>query len=99
MVYVLTFFVDGGVRRNGQRGASGAAACVLKCRNGTHLVRTAGLGVMPPTNQRAELIAVFEALAWALDIYNVQLARGPRLQVIVHSDSMYAIKCITEVSP
>lgn len=48
-----------------------------------------------PTNQRAEFLAITLALQKALEQYE-KLDNQPRLKVKIHSDSKYAIGCMTE---
>ncbi|KAK8006686.1 hypothetical protein PG991_012983 [Apiospora marii] len=99
MVYDMVFHVDGGCRRNGQDyGVLGAAAAVWKERY-SNKYRTLALPYADyfnpePTNQRAELTAVIMALEWALERYG-QLNGHPRARVRIHSDSRYAVNCMT----
>ncbi|RYP59774.1 hypothetical protein DL770_010138 [Monosporascus sp. CRB-9-2] len=100
MVYLMKFYVDGGCRGNGQPGSIGAAAAVLTTRGTlihyktTHLPRNSLLGLRP-TNQRAEITAIILALEWALEKYQ-ELDSDPYLMVKIHSDSRYAIGCMTQ---
>ncbi|RYP47536.1 hypothetical protein DL768_006413 [Monosporascus sp. mg162] len=48
-----------------------------------------------PTNQRAEITAIILALEWALEKYQ-ELDSDPYLVVKIHSDSRYAIGCMTQ---
>ncbi|KAJ8113698.1 hypothetical protein ONZ43_g5095 [Nemania bipapillata] len=96
MVYVMEFYVDGGCRGNGQPWAIGAAACCLRTRSGdARFVRSVSLPRDPaPTNQRAEITAIIMALEWALEKYR-GLNTSPAVDVRIHSDSRYAIGCMT----
>ena len=97
MVYVMEFYVDGGCRGNGNTGAIGAAACILKTRYGSSFCETRALPrySVVPTNQRAEITAIIIALEWALRKYQ-ELDTSPRLDVRIHSDSRYAIGCMSQ---
>ncbi|RYP05235.1 hypothetical protein DL764_003942 [Monosporascus ibericus] len=101
MVYLMKFYVDGGCRGNGQPGSIGAAAAVLTTRGKrmyyktTHLPRDFIFDDHNPTNQRAEIAAIILALEWALEKYQ-ELNSDPYLTVEIHSDSRYAIGCMTQ---
>ena len=45
------------------------------------------------TNQRAEILAIILALEWALETYR-SLDSHPNIDVTIHSDSAYAVKCM-----
>ncbi|OGM42553.1 ribonuclease H1 [Aspergillus bombycis] len=95
MVYIMEIYTDGGCRGNGQSGAIGAAAAVLKNRYGKYSARTQSLpSYPPPTNQRAEITAIILALKQALEKYD-ELDTRPHLKVTIYSDSKYAIGCMT----
>lgn len=99
MVYKMIFHVDGGCRRNGQGyNVLGAAAAVWQGRYSskyrTTEVPSADYCKQEPTSQRAELEAVIMALEWALERYN-RLNGCPRVRVRIHSDSQYAVNCMT----
>lgn len=89
MVYTMEIYVDGGCRGNGRPYAIGAAAAVL-------MKRKKALPAYPsPTNQRAEITAIILALEQALEKYDA-LHSYPYLDVEIHSDSRYAIRCMTK---
>ncbi|KAK8129956.1 ribonuclease H1 [Apiospora kogelbergensis] len=98
MVYKLNFHVDGGCRRNGLgEGVIGGAAAIWNSRY-RHIYRTRILPAYspvepPPTNQRAELLAIIMAQQWTLERYQ-QLRGYPRISVRIYSDSQYAVKCL-----
>ncbi|KAI0009573.1 ribonuclease H-like domain-containing protein [Xylariaceae sp. FL0662B] len=96
MVYRMDFYVDGGCRGNGQPGAIGAAACCLMNRFGDcECYQARELPRYPvPTNQRAEIRAIIMALKWALERYD-ELNGCPRMDVRIHSDSRYAVDCMS----
>ncbi|KAI1363505.1 ribonuclease H-like domain-containing protein [Xylaria arbuscula] len=98
MVYIMEFYVGGGSRGNGKPWAVGAAACVLKTRFGSSILKTAPLShrVEAPTNQRAEIAAIIIALEWALQRHGELIEPRPQLDVRIHSDSRYAMGCMTE---
>lgn len=91
MGYIMDFFVDGGCRPNGNSEAIGAAAAVMRTREGAYTGWTRT--IHNPTSQRAELGAVILALEQAL-IKNDELRSSPRLEVTIHSDSMYVVNCM-----
>ncbi|ORY55640.1 ribonuclease H-like domain-containing protein [Pseudomassariella vexata] len=97
MVYFMVFYVDGGCLRNGYDDAIGAASAVLMTRGNTYYYKTRHLDNWDytPTNQRAEMTAIIMALEWALQKYE-GLNGYPRLAVKIHSDSRWAIGCMTE---
>ena len=97
MVLIMEFFVDGGCRGNGQPGAIGAAAAVRRYRNGSEDHRTRQLNTYHynATNQRAEILAIILALEWAMDVYE-DTNNSPRIGVTIHSDSKYAVGCMTQ---
>jgi ribonuclease HI len=96
MVYIMEIYIDGGCRGNGRPEAIGAAAAVFKKRNGGYTAWTKVLPSYPtPTNQRAEITAVILALEQALELYK-ELDMNPYLDVKIHSDSKYAIGCMTD---
>ncbi|CAJ2501168.1 Uu.00g040210.m01.CDS01 [Anthostomella pinea] len=93
----MEFYVDGGCRNNGYTNATGPAAACLMARSGSYWSKTRHLDRWPvtPTNQRAEIVAIIIALEWALERYD-DLNGYPRLQVTIHSDSRYAVGCMTD---
>lgn len=96
MVYFMEVYVDGGCRGNGQPGSIGAAAAVFKTKYGKRKTWTRELPRYPPaTNQRAEITAIMLALELVLERYD-GLDSYPRLKVKLHSDSKYAIGCMTD---
>ncbi|KAI0895271.1 ribonuclease H1 [Annulohypoxylon nitens] len=98
MVYVMEFYVDGGCRRNGYSNAIGAAAACLMSRSGKSFwTRTQILETDEyyATNQRAEILAIIVALQWALDKYD-DLDGRPIVNVTIHSDSRYAVGCLSQ---
>lgn len=98
MVYCMIFNVDGGCRRNGRSNAIGAAACCLQRPYGnyyTHKTQVLDDHPVPPTSQRAEILAIIMALEWALERFD-ELDGYPRLRVTIKSDSRYAVSCMTD---
>ncbi|KAA8652366.1 hypothetical protein EYZ11_006473 [Aspergillus tanneri] len=95
MVYIMEIYTDGGCRGNGRPGAIGAAAAIIKKRNGRYDSWTRSLPLYPaPTNQRAEITAIILALELALEKLE-ELDTQPYLNVTIYSDSRYAIGCMT----
>ena len=97
MVLIMEFYVDGACRGNGRQDAIGAAAAVRRYRNGDESYRTRQLQTHyhDATNQRAELLAIILALEWAIDDYE-STDNSPRISVTIHSDSKYAVNCMTQ---
>ncbi|OQE20541.1 hypothetical protein PENSTE_c013G05253 [Penicillium steckii] len=96
MVYIMRFYTDGACRRNGQPGATGAAAAVLMKRGGGTSSWFKKLPANPrPTNQRAEITAIIIALQQALVLFRT-LQTDPRLDITIYSDSRYAVNCMNE---
>lgn len=94
----MKFHVDGGCRGNGNPWSIGAAAAVMTKKWGQGSCWVQRLHVNeydPPTNQKAEIMAIILALEGALQVYN-QLNTNPRLNVEIFSDSRYAIGCMTD---
>lgn len=92
----MRIYTDGGCRGNGQPGAIGAASAVRMNKWRKWKSRTISLpSDPPPTNQRAEITAIILGLEVALE-RSRQLNHSPRLNVRIHSDSKYAIGCMTE---
>ncbi|KAJ5093471.1 hypothetical protein N7456_009332 [Penicillium angulare] len=100
MAFIMKIYTDGGCRDNGQPGARAAAACGFKTIWGKFWrPRTKVLPLNPtPTNQRAEITAIILALEEALIKYEA-LHGNPYLKATIHSDSKYAIGCMTEWLP
>jgi ribonuclease HI len=90
-----SIFCDGACRGNGQRGAvAGWAWAFWPGAAAGEPLRwcSAKLDGHPATNQRAELMALLEALRW-------WLASGGGGPVTVYTDSMYAIQCTSKWGP
>ncbi|KAJ6024660.1 hypothetical protein N7540_005457 [Penicillium herquei] len=95
MVYKMEFFTDGGCRYNGKPYAGGVAAAVLVKRSGDTASWTETLPSDPvPTSQRAEITGIILALKRVLSRYEA-LHSEPYLEVTIHTDSKYAISCMT----
>ncbi|KAI0381333.1 ribonuclease H-like domain-containing protein [Hypomontagnella monticulosa] len=98
MVYIMKFYVDGGCRNNGYSNAIGAAAACLMSRNNSSFRCKAGQLITSyhsATNQRAEILAIILALQWVLEKYET-LHSEPYLRVTIHSDSRYAVGCMSK---
>jgi ribonuclease HI len=96
MPYKMVFQVDGACRSNGTPYASGASAAVLLRRNRT--VSKIWTEVLPSwctsTNQRAEITAIILALRAAIQL-DRDLDIRARLDVVIETDSQYAVGCMT----
>jgi ribonuclease HI len=100
MPYTMVFQVDGCCRNNGTNYASAASAAVLLHRNrAVNLiwkdVQPHWCGPPSPTNQRAEIIAIILAPRAAIQI-DRDLDIRARLNVVIESDSQYAVGCMTK---
>lgn len=94
----MRIYADGGCRRNGDVLAIGAAAAVLMPRWGRYTYKTQrlyGSYYESPTNQRAEITAIILGLQLALEKYD-ELSENPYLDVIIRSDSKYAVQSMNE---
>lgn len=77
-------FTDGGAINNGKKNGKAAIGVFFRIddpRNKSEL-----LPGQPQTNQRAELYAIIRAL---------QILKNEKKEILVVTDSMYCIKCIT----
>ena len=84
----INIFTDGGCSNNGKRGARAAFAVVIP--EFPHLDTSESL-IENPTNQHAELSAIFVATQIILN--NTELFQNK--VITIYTDSMYSIKCIT----
>lgn len=87
-VYVFT---DGGCKKNGKKDAKAAYGVFF---DDDHPFNKSGLVISEPTNQRAELIAILRCLE-IISEYREQFISK---QVIIITDSIYSINCITKWS-
>lgn len=83
----ITFYVDGACSGNHQLGKQGAMGAGIVARAGA-VEKAWGVPLGPGTNQRAELLAVKEALLRVKD--------RDEASVTIYSDSQYAIGCLTQ---
>lgn len=83
----VAFYVDGACSGNHRLGKDGAMGAGIVARTGP-VERAWGVPLGPGTNQRAELLAVMEALLRVKDRASAD--------VTVYSDSEYAIGCLTQ---
>lgn len=92
---VGSMFCDGSCRGNGQRGAFGGWAWGFWDGPILGSPRTSGSAPLPhsptPTNQRAELTALLEALKW--------LSANGIPSTTIFTDSNYAIQCTSKWGP
>jgi ribonuclease HI len=92
----MHIFCDGSCKNNGQKGAVGgwAFACWTQTPSGEPATAAADrLQIGPkgevPTNQRAELKALLEALQYAQS----------QLKSVIYTDSLYSLNCTTKWGP
>jgi ribonuclease HI len=83
----VVFYVDGACSGNHLGGAQGTMGAGIVARSGG-VERAWGIPLGPGTNQRAELLAVGEALR--------RLRDPAGSAVTLYSDSAYAIGCLTQ---
>lgn len=81
----LACYTDGSTDRNGSPDATGGCGVYFGEGDPRNIARAYDGPEMPPTNQRCELWAVVLALK----------SFSPELPVVVHTDSKYAIHCVT----
>lgn len=83
----IEFYTDGACPGNGKsaQGAPMGAGIVATCGD---IQREWAVPLGLGTNQKAELMAVREAL--------LKIKDRPQTQVLVHTDSAYAIGCLTQ---
>jgi ribonuclease HI len=86
MSQVIEFYTDGACPGNGKSrdGAPMGAGIVARCGD---VQREWGVPLGRGTNQKAELLAIREAL--------LKIRDRPTARVRVHTDSAYAIGCLT----
>jgi ribonuclease HI len=92
-VYIFT---DGNCKRNGKTGAKGGYAVFFSDKDDSpyYNLNYSNLIAKEPTNQKAELLAMQKAFEIVQDNGNIFNSK----QITIVSDSMYAIKCLTEWS-
>ncbi|KAF7349180.1 Ribonuclease H1 [Mycena sanguinolenta] len=95
MPYQMDVWTDGACRGNGQPGAvAGAGAWFSKPVDGSRGWWRALPRYPIPTNQRAELTGVVLALELATK-RRAQLDNDPFFILAIHTDSQYAIDCLS----
>ena len=98
MVYSMEIYIDGSCRNIGTPRAIGSAAAIFtnKDERSDKWTRDLRRGPRypPPTNQRAELTSVILAIELALIRFQKQ-ETSPYLDVKIHSNSEYAMDCMT----
>jgi ribonuclease HI len=83
----VIFYVDGACSGNHRQGKNGRMGAGIVARSGP-VERAWGIPLGEGTNQRAELLAVQEALLRVKDRGNAR--------VLIYTDSKYAIGCLTQ---
>jgi ribonuclease HI len=81
----IDFYVDGACSGNGRKDGSGQMGAGIVGVSGK-LCKEWSIPLGPGTNQKAELLAVREAL--------LKIRDRPNTQVTIHTDSQYAIGCL-----
>jgi ribonuclease HI len=84
-IHQIDFYVDGACRGNGREEGPGRMGVGIVGISGK-LCKEWSIPLGPGTNQKAELLAVREALLKVRD--------RPNTQVRIHTDSQYAIGCL-----
>ncbi|KAJ6571846.1 ribonuclease H1 [Mycena capillaripes] len=96
MPYEIQVWTDGACRGNGKPGSvAGAGVWFSRPLNGSKRWLGALSQNPTPTNQRAELAGVIMALELATE-RRAQLDNDPFFILTIHTDSRYAIGCLTE---
>jgi ribonuclease HI len=83
----INLYTDGSCNPN---PGAGGWAVIIPQKDGSEPIKLAGM-FMKTTNNRMELMAIYHALRW--------LNRNQVAGAVVHSDSRYAIDCITKWAP
>lgn len=93
---VLYVFTDGSCKNNGKDNARGGYAVFFSddSQSAYTALNKVGLVVSDPTNQKAELTAMYHLF----DVLNENIRMFENKKVVVCSDSMYSIKCINDWS-
>lgn len=93
---VLYVFTDGGCKNNGKKQAKGGYAVFFNDNPDSEYftLNKVGLIVTEPTNQKAELTAMYHLF----DILQENTSLFVNKKIVICSDSMYSIKCINEWS-
>lgn len=89
-------FTDGGCKNNGKANAKGGYAVLFSddVDSEYYNLNQVGLIVTEPTNQKAELTAMYHLF----DILNENKKLFANKKVIVCTDSMYSLKCVNDWS-
>lgn len=96
MMYIMKIFVNEKCRRNKQSNAIDAAAAVFKLRyKRQKCCFEELLSFSIFTNQRVKITAIIFALEQALELFK-SFQTNSYLDVIIYSDSQYAVDCMNE---
>lgn len=90
-----SIFTDGACKANGTRGAVAGWAWAFwggPARGEPVAARAMPLAGTPATNQRAELMALYDAMRWWSEI-------GGGRDVVFYTDSQYAMNCASKWGP
>ena len=92
----MYIFTDGGCKNNGKKNARAAYGVFVTDDNGESEspFNKCGLVISNPTNQRAELTAILRCL----EILKEQRDSLHQKKIIIVTDSIYSINCITKWS-
>jgi ribonuclease HI len=87
----IYIFTDGGCKNNGKNNAKGAYSVFFEEHSS---LNKSGLVISEPTNQKAELTAILKSL----EILNENSEYFKNKQIVIVTDSMYSINCVTKWS-
>jgi ribonuclease HI len=90
-----SIFTDGACKANGTRGAIAGWAWAFwggPARGEPVAARAQRLEELPATNQRAELMALYDAMRWWSEV-------GGGANIVFYTDSQYAMNCASKWGP
>uniref|UniRef100_A0A6C0E0X5 ribonuclease H n=1 Tax=viral metagenome TaxID=1070528 RepID=A0A6C0E0X5_9ZZZZ len=93
----LYVFTDGNCKNNGKKNARAAYGIYFPEERYKEFNKT-GLVTEGPTNQKAELTAMKEALKAVHNILGEHISKKDNISVTIVSDSIYSINCVTKWS-
>ena len=89
----IIIYTDGACRNNGYKNAKAGIGIHFSIKNKIHFDDVSERFTDNPTNQRAELNAILEALRLTKDLCST---KDVSHRIIIYTDSEYSINCITK---
>lgn len=83
----ITVFTDGACWNNGKANAKAGYGVFVPKQESHFEVKISEKLIEQPTNQRAELVAILEA---------IKLLKETKCSILIYTDSMYSINCLTK---